>query len=1116
MTWFYRILRGLRTPPSACLLPAVAILTLCSQPGAWSQQATLSSGQQSVSEVPLGGRVTAKGQPLAEATVTVVNPVSGASLTALTDASGAWSLPAVRRGVYLVRAEKEGYSPFARQQSVPSADQEFDCSLLPLVEDEPRAIGSRALASLWPTVQIPPPASSSLNFNLSIQQQTAAAVSHASVSIPSFAGDPYFSDDSFSLYGQADTTIPYLIGGSLMENDFENGPEMQNATEFAAQFSNMFGSGPAGGGFGALLKAGPESPHGLLFWNGGNSVLNARPFVLAGQPNPNPNYSSNSYGGVWSGHPMFPGLRRQSKRDFVLLTYSGVMARSLVNSYGLVPTSLERQGNFSQLVGPTGQPVSIYPPQETNIPYPNNIINTPLNTVALAILSFLPEPNLSGSTLNYHLLTTQGTHLNAIGARYNHSFGAAPAAVPGLMSNTGGLTQNFALNFAFSHQATDVVDLFPQLGGKQFNQNYALTATHTIGKGNWIANFAVTSIRSDLQVRNFFTGADDVATRIGLQGFGENAPVNANRFNYGLPNLIFSGFSEFAQTQPASILNQSFGVSGSSAWLHGRHLIRTGIDARRIELNLFGGTDATGSLIFTGKFTQQEGLFNTNPVSASGSSLADFLLGIPQEVMIESPNQKAYMRQNDWQAFVRDDWRVTPTFTLLAGLRYNYFSPYAEKYDRLSTLDYVPGAGVPLPVQPNGIGPVSGAKYPRTLIYPERNNFSPHLGFAWQGSSSTAIRAGYGIYYTVGQYGSFIQSLAYQPPFANTLALGNTLLKFQEDDQPPFYAPLYTLADAFNVQAGDGNYAINRHYRLPYIQFWSASVEQTLPLQIVIDASYTGAKGTRLDTITAPGLFNQSSIASLFFDYQDSTAFSNFNALTVTATKRLQNGLALSATYIYSHAIDNAASINAGSPVVAQDPYNILAEEGNSNFDIRHQFYGSFFYELPFGPNMPFLSNSHWVSRIFGDWSLAGTFAAASGLPLTPYIAASAVEVARGTHGSVRPNRNFGVPLMAGGGHLTHWFNTKAFSTQFAPGQLYGTASRNSIPGPGLLNVSASLSKTFLIREGNSLELRCTAANVFNAVQYSAVNTQFDSPTVGQVTATQPMRQLTFLGRFRF
>jgi trimeric autotransporter adhesin len=104
------------------------------------------------------------------------------------------------------------------------------------------------------------------------------------------------------------------------------------------------------------------------------------------------------------------------------------------------------------------------------------------------------------------------------------------------------------------------------------------------------------------------------------------------------------------------------------------------------------------------------------------------------------------------------------------------------------------------------------------------------------------------------------------------------------------------------------------------------------------------------------------------------------------------------------------------------------------------------------------------------------------------------------------------VPFLNSG----HWFNTKAFSNQFAPGQLYGTASHNSIPGPGLLNVSTSLSKTFLIREGNSVEPRCKAANALNAAQYSAVNTQFDSPTVGQVTATEPMRQLTFLERFRF
>jgi DNA-binding NarL/FixJ family response regulator len=75
--------------------------------------------------------------------------------------------------------------------------------------------------------------------------------------------------------------------------------------------------------------------------------------------------------------------------------------------------------------------------------------------------------------------------------------------------------------------------------------------------------------------------------------------------------------------------------------------------------------------------------------------------------------------------------------------------------------------------------------------------------------------------YTVGQYGSYLQSLAYQPPFANTLTLGNTLDKVQQNGLPPFYDSLFGLANAIGIQSGDGNYAVNRNYRLPYSQFWA-------------------------------------------------------------------------------------------------------------------------------------------------------------------------------------------------------------------------------------------------------------------------------------------------------
>ena len=287
----------------------------------------------------------------------------------------------------------------------------------------------------------------------------------------------------------------------------------------------------------------------------------------------------------------------------------------------------------------------------------------------------------------------------------------------------------------------------------------------------------------------------------------------------------------------------------------------------------------------------------------------------------------------------------------------------------------------------------------------------------------------------------------------------------------------------------------------------------------MLNVGYSGAKGTRLDVLSAPGIYPDISptpLSGVYFDFEDSVAFSNFNALVVRANKRLQNGVSLQATYTYSHSIDDASSVGAGSAVVAQNWQNILAEESNSSFDIRNQVKGSFLYELPFGPDKHYVSNGNWASHAFGDWSLSGTYTLATGEPLTPSISASVDDVARGTAGSVRPDRVPGVSIRGGGGGLDHWFNSAAFSTTFAPGQYYGTASRYSIPGPGTTNVNMSLSKTFQFKDTKSLEFRATANNAFNIVQYSGVNTQFDSTAVGQVTSAQTMRQITFLARYRF
>jgi hypothetical protein len=324
------------------------------------------------------------------------------------------------------------------------------------------------------------------------------------------------------------------------------------------------------------------------------------------------------------------------------------------------------------------------------------------------------------------------------------------------------------------------------------------------------------------------------------------------------------------------------------------------------------------------------------------------------------------------------------------------------------------------------------------------------------------------------------------------------------------------LADGFTPEGqANGNSAVNKHYRLPYVQVWNVNLQRTLPLGIVLNIGYNGSKGTRLDIVNAPGRTANASVSGTFYDYENSVAFSNYNAMTVSVRNRLHDGIALQATYTYSHSIDNASSIggNGGTgTVVAQNWQNLLAEESNSSFDVRNKVSGNFLYELPFGPDEHYITSGvlgHSLSGI----SLSGTFTFASGNPLTPNYEATVDEVARGTTASLRPDRVPGVSLTAGGGSLDNWFNKSAFA---APANTYGTASRYSIPGPGTVSVNASLSKTVRFNETRTFETRATASNVFNTVQYSGVDTTLGSGTYGQVTSAGTMRQFTFLARFRF
>src|SRR5580698_7716222 len=189
------------------------------------------------------------------------------------------------------------------------------------------------------------------------------------------------------------------------------------------------------------------------------------------------------------------------------------------------------------------------------------------------------------------------------------------------------------------------------------------------------------------------------------------------------------------------------------------------------------------------------------------------------------------------------------------------------------------------------------------------------------------------------------------------------------------------------------------------------------------------------------------------------------NRLTVNARKRLQKGISLQATYVYSHSIDNASSIGGGAgscigggaAICAQNDQDLAAEESNSSFDVRQKLSGNWILELPFGPNRAFLNKGGVWAKILDGYSVSGTYTFATGMYQTPNYGGTPAEIASGAGSSLRPNLVPGQSIK-GEDTLKHWFNTAAFATP--PVVTYGTASRNSIQLPGVVSVNGSLSRT--------------------------------------------------------
>jgi hypothetical protein len=340
-------------------------------------------------------------------------------------------------------------------------------------------------------------------------------------------------------------------------------------------------------------------------------------------------------------------------------------------------------------------------------------------------------------------------------------------------------------------------------------------------------------------------------------------------------------------------------------------------------------------------------------------------------------------------------------------------------------------------------------------------------------------------------------------------------------------ANLLTLENGFPATTPGSitnNFAVDPNYRLGYVQIWNVDVQRQLPQGFLLNVGYNGSKGTRLDTERAIEIAGVQP-----FIYESSAGNSVFHSGSVRLRKRFAHGIGFSGTYIFSKSIDDASSIGGGSVIVIQNPFDIAADRGLSNFDQRHKFTGNWIYELPFGESHRFAKKGAFA-HILDNWQWSGNFTIASGLYYTPRVLGNSLDINRGVSGSLRANIT-GDSISLSDPTTLQWFNTTAFcvpastfgstpgstNTCINPdGTSFGNAGRNIIEGPGQISLDMSLSKTITIKESRALELRFQAANVFNYIQYTGINTVVNSLTFGEVTSAAATRRITMIARFRF
>ena len=617
------------------------------------------SSSETVAGGKLHGVVKSGTIALPGVAVTAQNTLTGKRYSTTTDITGSWQLNIPQNGRYVIRTQFAAFAGGSQEAvlNASSHDQtvNFELILASRQAEIDRQQAQQA-ASQGSEEQITQqmagnaPESLSLLNALTAETDTGAGTAGVSgAALPSIAGNSDFGDESVAISGQTgqvsalagldpdrirDAALSIQSQGGLSGQGGEAGQGgLFGGYGGSGAFGGAFGSGGfsgggfggGGGGFGGRGGGGggrgnfrnfnPGQPHGTIAWNGTNSAINALPFSLLGQPQIQPPNGSNKFTISFMSAPYLPKLTKPSGKDTVFLTVSGTRQSTPDDFYATVPTLAERGGDFAGLP-PIYDPVTgqqFISNETPNVIPTTGAAGQSISPEAAALLNYFPQPNLpGGSTINgynYHLLTTAQSNTTQAGIRYNRSLGAnatQPAGRGGAGggrrggSQNQGLRQSINLNYNWSHSASDLINLFPDLGGKSASSSYSLQAGYTVGYHRFTSISNVNWNRSNSHTTNFFTDTTDNPAAAASLTIPNNVPLN-----FGVPDISLSnGIQGLSETEPSFSIAQTISFTQVLSWIHGKHNMRFGGDYRRVHHDFLAGSNATGDFAFTGLFTE--------------------------------------------------------------------------------------------------------------------------------------------------------------------------------------------------------------------------------------------------------------------------------------------------------------------------------------------------------------------------------------------------------------------------------------------------------------------------------------------------------------------------------